>query len=325
MTKLNAIKLKCYIVFVTVVFLIVLPCAKAQTVRYIHTDSLGSVVLVTDSNRNVVERREYEPYGSDLTGAKDGPSYAGHVTDAATELTYMEQRYYDSKIGIFLSADPVTAYDDQVDGFNGYRYANGNPYRFVDPDGRQAGDKTLDTIQVRPGEPSITTLQTVNVSGLGTAGPSAPRDLGSRSASARSGSPGNSSRERSTGRGGWFFSGPQANWETELVAAYGLGIRYTRDWKTKKDALGVVVVGVGARGGLAKSATGLPAWDLVKTGYKWGAKDAPVDIVGSFSIGPASGSINFDPGTGIDFNASLSPSLGAYTGVSIMFDDTLVP
>ncbi len=32
----------------------------AQTVRYIHTDSLGSIVLATDNGRNIVGRGEYE-------------------------------------------------------------------------------------------------------------------------------------------------------------------------------------------------------------------------------------------------------------------------
>ncbi|AWV07939.1 hypothetical protein C9I47_2258 [Lysobacter maris] len=37
--------------------------AQAQTVTYIHTDALGSPVVETDANRNVIERNEYEPYG----------------------------------------------------------------------------------------------------------------------------------------------------------------------------------------------------------------------------------------------------------------------
>ena len=40
------------------------------------------------------------------------------------------QRYYDPQIGRFLSTDPAVA------GFNLYNYANNNPYRFTDPDGR---------------------------------------------------------------------------------------------------------------------------------------------------------------------------------------------
>ncbi len=114
------------------------PSASAQTVRYIHTDALGSVAVVTDQNRNVLERREYEPYGLQLTPIiKDGPGYTGHVQDAATGLTYMQQRYYDPTIGRFLSVDPVTAYENPVGASNRYWYTNNNPYRFTDPDGRR--------------------------------------------------------------------------------------------------------------------------------------------------------------------------------------------
>ncbi|MDH5822492.1 RHS repeat-associated core domain-containing protein [Luteimonas sp. RD2P54] len=107
------------------------------TVKYIHTDALGSVVAVTDQNRNVLERREYEPYGQQLIPAlADGPGYTGHVQDAATGLTYMQQRYYDPQLGVFLSVDPVAAYQSPTSQFHRYRYANNNPYRFTDPDGR---------------------------------------------------------------------------------------------------------------------------------------------------------------------------------------------
>ena len=114
--------------------------AKAQTtVEYIHTDGLGSVVAVTDANRNVIERREYEPYGAQLTPAvQDGPGYTGHVMDTATGLTYMQQRYYDPQVGRFLSVDPVTALDNgDMRHFNRYAYAYNNPYLFTDPDGRK--------------------------------------------------------------------------------------------------------------------------------------------------------------------------------------------
>lgn len=111
----------------------------ADTIEYVHTDALGSPVAITDVNRNVIERSEYEPYGALLNRPpKDGPGYTGHVTDAATGLTYMQQRYYDPQIGRFLSADPVTASRTSGANFSRYWYANNNPYRFLDPDGRRA-------------------------------------------------------------------------------------------------------------------------------------------------------------------------------------------
>ncbi|MEL1264690.1 RHS repeat-associated core domain-containing protein [Pseudoxanthomonas putridarboris] len=118
--------------------LTVQPVLAQTVVEYLHTDALGSVVAVTDESGNVIERREYEPYGYQLTPAvQDGPGYTGHVQDAATGLTYMQQRYYDPLCGCFLSVDPVTAFGGDLRHFNRYAYAFNNPYKFVDPDGNK--------------------------------------------------------------------------------------------------------------------------------------------------------------------------------------------
>ncbi|UBB24917.1 hypothetical protein LAG73_16525 [Pseudoxanthomonas japonensis] len=109
------------------------------TVKYQHTDALGTPIAVTDAAKAIVQTSEYEPYGQLTNRAlTDGPGYTGHVQDAATGLTYMQQRYYDPVIGRFLSVDPVTAYSSPGANFNRYRYANNNPYKFIDPDGRKA-------------------------------------------------------------------------------------------------------------------------------------------------------------------------------------------
>jgi hypothetical protein len=50
------------------------------------------------------------------------------------------QRYYDPQIGRFLSVDPVAANANTGAMFNRYNYANNNPYRFTDPDGRAPQD-----------------------------------------------------------------------------------------------------------------------------------------------------------------------------------------
>lgn len=112
--------------------------ATPVSIRYQHTDALGSPVAVTNESKGVVEKSEYEPYGWPSNRlARSGPGYTGHHEDAATGLVYMQQRYYDPQIGRFLSVDPVTAYSNPVGAFNRYWYANNNPYRFKDPDGRK--------------------------------------------------------------------------------------------------------------------------------------------------------------------------------------------
>lgn len=51
----------------------------------------------------------------------DRPGYSGHVSDAATGLSYMQQRYMDPQLGLFLSVDPVTAYEQPTNQFSRYR------------------------------------------------------------------------------------------------------------------------------------------------------------------------------------------------------------
>ncbi|MBS0192763.1 MAG: RHS repeat-associated core domain-containing protein [Proteobacteria bacterium] len=110
------------------------------TTAYEHTDALRSPVHETDANANPTTRgtQWFTPFGEPSNGSYlQGPGYAGHVSDAASHLTYAQQRYYDPVLGRFLSPDPVQA-DDKGGDFNRYWYANNNPYKFTDKDGRAA-------------------------------------------------------------------------------------------------------------------------------------------------------------------------------------------
>lgn len=50
--------------------------AGPETVTYIHTDALGSLVAESDANGNVIKRYDYEPYGTLVGGqVTDGPGY----------------------------------------------------------------------------------------------------------------------------------------------------------------------------------------------------------------------------------------------------------
>lgn len=107
------------------------------TTFYEHTDALHSAVTETDAQGNVFGMTRYTPYGEPTSGNYlQGPGFTGHVTDAATGLSYMQQRYYDPVLGRFLSVDPIATNPDTGSSFNRYDYVNDNPYSFVDPDGR---------------------------------------------------------------------------------------------------------------------------------------------------------------------------------------------
>jgi len=62
---------------VLLVGMTLVPSARAETVTYIHTDALGSVVAESDANGNVIKRYDYEPYGAVVGGqVTDGPEHA---------------------------------------------------------------------------------------------------------------------------------------------------------------------------------------------------------------------------------------------------------
>ncbi|MFN7781949.1 MAG: RHS repeat domain-containing protein, partial [Lysobacterales bacterium] len=107
----------------------------SATTSYLHSDLLGSLSVKTANQGSVVYRSRYQAFGAPLDGWRDGPGYTKHVMDSASELVYMQQRYYDPATLRFISTDPVSA--DPLN-FNRYWYANNNPYKYTDPDGRLA-------------------------------------------------------------------------------------------------------------------------------------------------------------------------------------------
>jgi RHS repeat-associated protein len=110
-------------------------------VSYQHTDLLGSPIRKTNSAGTRTSLTVFAPYGSlqrqlPAGSAIQGPGYTGHVTDLASGMVYMQQRYYDPIAMRFLSVDPVHVDAGSGANFNRYWYANNNPYGHVDPDGR---------------------------------------------------------------------------------------------------------------------------------------------------------------------------------------------
>ncbi|WP_417681995.1 RHS repeat-associated core domain-containing protein [Pseudidiomarina aquimaris] len=118
--------------------------------RSFSYDSLGSAQTGTDSSGEILWQEAYTPYGealNDVTANQDLAGFTGHIKDDATGLSYMQARYYDPVIGRFYSNDPIGFRD--VHRFNRYVYANNNPYKFVDPDGKETRLAQREDIKVR--------------------------------------------------------------------------------------------------------------------------------------------------------------------------------
>ncbi|RUO45608.1 RHS repeat domain-containing protein [Idiomarina aquatica] len=107
---------------------------------FVHSDMLGSPVARTNAAGTVQSRRHYKPFGDTYEAPSYDIGYTGHKYDNDLGLSYMQARYYDPVIGRFYSNDPKgTASflsEGKIQGFNRYAYAANNPYKYVDPDGR---------------------------------------------------------------------------------------------------------------------------------------------------------------------------------------------
>lgn len=128
---------------------------------YIHSDHLGSSSYITDTDGEVSQHVEYVPFGEVFieelsSSAKLNTPFLfnGKELDEETGLYYYGARYYDPRLTLWLSVDPLSNYDplsneNYLDGehnsgvynpFNNsvYSYCYNNPVKLYEPNGKQA-------------------------------------------------------------------------------------------------------------------------------------------------------------------------------------------
>ena len=125
---------------------------------YYHTDHLGSSSYITNLDGEVVQHIEYVPFGEVFIEERNNIWNTPYLFNAKefdeeTGLYYYGARYYDPRLSLWMSVDPISNYDplnseNFLDGqHNGgiYNYANLNPYVYcynrstvyIDPNGKQ--------------------------------------------------------------------------------------------------------------------------------------------------------------------------------------------
>jgi RHS repeat-associated protein len=110
---------------------------------FYHPDHLGTSTFLTDINGNAYQFFLNLPFGETMAEQLGGGYYNtpykfnGKELDAETGLYYYGARYYDPRVSIWYSVDPLAEKNPDE---SPYMYCTQNPVRFVDPDGREGID-----------------------------------------------------------------------------------------------------------------------------------------------------------------------------------------
>ncbi|PBJ08069.1 RHS repeat-associated core domain-containing protein [Flavobacterium sp. ACN6] len=118
----------------------------SQNVLYLQRDFQGSILSITDSNGNVLEKRLFDAWGG-IIKVQDGAGaalngltvldrgYTGHEHIQSIGIIKMNGRLYDPKLRRFLQPDNNIQDPFNTQNFNRYGYVLNNPLKYTDPSG----------------------------------------------------------------------------------------------------------------------------------------------------------------------------------------------
>lgn len=125
---------------------------------YYHSDHLGSSSYITNLNGEVVQHIEYVPFGEVFIEERNNIWNTPYLFNAKefdeeTGLYYYGARYYDPRLSLWISVDPLSTFDphneeNYIEGehnggffnnnnLNFYSYCYQNPVILTDPNGKQ--------------------------------------------------------------------------------------------------------------------------------------------------------------------------------------------
>lgn len=117
-----------------------LRAAGVVSIYYYHSDQLGTNTLITDMSGNPSQFFLNLPFGETMaekiitSQAYSSPyKFNGKELDEGTGMYYYGARYYDPRISVWVSVDPLT---EKFPSISSYTYTFNNPIKYIDPDGR---------------------------------------------------------------------------------------------------------------------------------------------------------------------------------------------
>lgn len=107
-------------------------------------DHLGSIRQTLSESGAVQSAMDYYAFGGTFSSYVVGSTvdkykFTGKERDTETGLDYFGARYFDSKVGHWMSVDPLA---EKCPGLSPYNYCLNNPLKLSDPDGNEPIDKS---------------------------------------------------------------------------------------------------------------------------------------------------------------------------------------
>lgn len=104
---------------------------------YYHPDHLGSSSYITNLEGEVVQHIEYVPFGEVFVEERNNLWNTPYLFNAKefdeeTGLYYYGARYYDPRVSLWISTDPM---EDKFPSVSSYTYVLNNPLNILDPNG----------------------------------------------------------------------------------------------------------------------------------------------------------------------------------------------
>ncbi len=124
------------------------PAAGVPT--YLHSDQLDSVRVMTGADGASDKETTYRPFGetvdtiTDPTALLETKGFIGERFDADAGLQYLNARYYDPKLGMFIQPDWFEVTEAGV-GTNRYAYSGNDPVNLSDPEGNEVNKEQAAT------------------------------------------------------------------------------------------------------------------------------------------------------------------------------------
>ncbi|HIR22194.1 MAG TPA: hypothetical protein IAB32_00210 [Candidatus Scatosoma pullicola] len=121
-----------------------------EEMYFYRKDVFGNITEILDSDGKIMVRYKYDAWGNHVVlnpnGSENKSStfigninpfrYRGYYYDTETKLYYLKTRYYDPKIGRFITIDDISYLaPDTINGLNLYAYCGNNPILYVDYNG----------------------------------------------------------------------------------------------------------------------------------------------------------------------------------------------